>query len=202
MGFESCVGPKWAATSASQGSSERRRLRNQETRGGEEGESRIGIRNSIVIGNNESWWQWPMMHNDHQTPDIDTRANLECVSSVPAQPLSPGWSVICEHFQSISIKSSWLMLEHFTAPKRRYWEVVVRHNWLTGPLTIPPGLMAWNLTHNDNGPGSHHPMVTDGQEDPPLAKLTWQLRRGRGHERWHELLLKYTGCPKKNRDSS
>ena len=36
--------------------------------------------------------------------------------------------------------------------------------------------MAWNLTHTDNGPGSHHPMVTDGQaraqEDPPSLGKT------------------------------
>ena len=113
----------------------------------------LNIRNSIVIGNNDSWWQWPMMHNDHQTPDTDTLvSNLETVSVMfKHRPLTPGWSVICEHSESISIKSLWLMLDHFTAPKRRYWELEIRHNWLTWPLTIPPRLMAWNLTHNDDG---------------------------------------------------
>ena len=173
MDFESWDGPK--CLSASHESRDQRAAEGRGVKKLGGGGARVETRNTTVIRNNESWWQGPMMHNDHQTLTLLVTLSVSVVFR-PSLSQQARWSVICEHSESISIKSWWLMLDHyFTAPRRRYWEPEIRHNWLTGPLTIPPRLLTWNLTHNDNGPGSHHPMVTDGQaqEDPPLANLTW-----------------------------
>ena len=186
----------WAAASASQGSSARHRPATKKL-GGVSQDSTSGTASwsgTMSPGDNG---QWCIMTIRHQTLALWVTLS---VSSVP-RPLSPGWSVICEHFQSISIKSSWLMLDHFTAPKRRYWELEVRHNWLTGPLTIPPRLMAWNLTHTDNGPGSHRPMVTDGQArvrrilPPSLGKtdLIIETKPGAQERAWAVIKL-YVLC--------